>query len=244
MELSEHPPVLDPNRLVRVARGLEAGGFYNAAKLLWALTYSQQVRLSSQLGVPTDRDELDGEIEALIQDLSAQGIEPALLAALQHGREAARANRAIPASDIPPVYVCRSCGEIILAESPTSAAPDQCPGCGAWELTFREFPPVYYLEPLHPRVVLQALETAPQQVERMIQGLNEAQLAQSPKAGEWGIREVLFHLLVADELLAGRVRDHGGQALAGPEPSGGRALTFEEPDGYRQSWGRPEGGAD
>jgi uncharacterized damage-inducible protein DinB len=205
MQMKDDSFQLDLDRLVRAARGLEAGGFYNLAKLFWALIYSRQVRTSSQLGVPTNPAELDGEIQAAIQELNAQGIEPALLAALQRGREAARANRAIPASDIPPVYVCRSCGEIILADSPTGEAPDQCPGCGAWELTFREFPPVYYLEPLHPQVVLQALGTAPQQVSHLIQGLSEDQALRSPKAGEWGIRETLFHLLVAEELLAGRV---------------------------------------
>jgi len=84
-------------------------------------------------------------------------------------------------------------------------APDQCPGCGAWELTFREFPPIYYLEPLHPQVVLEALEAAPQVVEDAVQGLSEAQMAQTPKPGEWSIRDVLFHLLVTQELLGWRV---------------------------------------
>jgi uncharacterized damage-inducible protein DinB len=215
MQMKDDSPQLDLDRLVRAARGLEAGGFYNLAKLFWALIYSRQVRTSSQLGVPTNPAELDSEIQAAIQELNAQGIEPALLAALQRGREAAGANRAIPASDIPPVYVCRSCGEIILVASPNDNAPDQCPGCGAWELTFREFPPVYYLEPLPPQIVLQALETAPSEVERLIQGLSEDQMAQAPAPGAWGIRDAFFHLLVTQELLAGRVE----RMLAEENPS-------------------------
>ena len=202
-------------RLIRAARGLEAGGFYNAAKLFWALTYSNEVRASNHLGIPTDPEELDGVIESAIQDLVSQGANQELITALRYGREAARSNHAIPASEIPPVYVCRACGEVILANSPGGDAPDQCPGCGAWELTFREFPPIYYLEPLHPQVVLEALEAAPRLVEGAVQGLNEAQMAQAPKPGEWGIREVLFHLLVTQELLGGRVE----RMLAEDNPS-------------------------
>jgi uncharacterized damage-inducible protein DinB/predicted RNA-binding Zn-ribbon protein involved in translation (DUF1610 family) len=201
--------------LVRAARGLEAGGFYNASKLFWALVYSQEVRLSNQTGLPADPAGLDAEIEAAIQSLAARETDPALLAALQRGREAAQANRAIPAREIPPVFVCRSCGQVILLASAESEAPDRCPSCGAWELTFREFPPIYYLEPLHPQVVLQALEAAPQEVAQAILGLSEAQMALTPRAGEWSIREVLYHLLVTQELLAGRVE----QMLAEDNPS-------------------------
>jgi uncharacterized damage-inducible protein DinB len=62
---------------------------------------------------------------------------------------------------------------------------------------------------------MQALESAPQEVACAIKGLSEAQLAQSPKPGEWGIRQVLFHLLVTQELLAGRVE----RMLAEDNPS-------------------------
>jgi DinB superfamily len=194
--------ISDPGliRLIQAARGLEAGGFYNAAKLFWALIYSTEVRASNQLGLPANPDELDDVIEGAIQGLLSQGVNPDIVYALQHGREAARANRAIPASEIPPVFVCRSCGEIILGE-----APDQCPNCGAWELTFREIPPIYYLEPLHPLVVMEALEAAPQVVESAVHDLTEAQMAQAPRPGEWGIRDVLYHLLVTQLLLNGRV---------------------------------------
>lgn len=46
------------------------------------------------------------------------------------------------------------------------------------------------------------------------------------------------------DLLAERVRAHGGNVVSGPEPSalGGHSLTFEDPDGYRQTWWRPAGG--
>jgi hypothetical protein len=192
-------------RLLRIARGLEAGGFYNAAKLFWALAYSDEVRAINHLGIPTDPVDLDSEIEIAIQALKSNGISQGLVSAIKRGQHAARVNQAIPASDIPPVYVCRVCGEVLLSESPMGDMPDQCPECGAWELTFREFPPIYYLEPMHPRVVMDALESAPRVVEAAVFGLTESQMSQALKPGEWSIREVLHHLLVTQELLGGRV---------------------------------------
>ena len=197
-------------RLVRVAGGLEAGGYYNAAKLLWAIVFSQAIRASSEQGAPIDADELDCEMKAAINGLIAEGAKPELITALQHGRQGARENRTIPWTEIPPVFVCRTCGEVALGE-----APQRCPTCDARALTFREFPPVYFLEPLHPQQALAALVSAPDEVEELVKGLSEEQMARPPRSGEWAIRNVLSHLLVAQGLLAGRVK----KMLAEDNPS-------------------------
>ncbi|MFQ5793555.1 MAG: DinB family protein [Candidatus Bipolaricaulia bacterium] len=218
---------VDPNamryehliRLVRVARALEAGGYYNAAKLFWAAAFSEEIRASNEFGVPIgtdeldramDPDELDREIETVINVLTAAGVKPQLITALQHGRQGAREDRTIPWTEIPEVFVCRICGEIILGQ-----APQRCPTCGARALTLREFPPVYFLEPLPPQQVLAALASTPDEVEELINGLSEEQMAQPPRPGEWAIRNVLWHLLVAQGLLAGRVE----KMLAEDNPS-------------------------
>ena len=187
-------------RLVRVARGLEAGGYYNAAKLFWATAFSEEIRASNQQGVPTSADELNREMEAATDALEAAGAKPELLAVLKIGRQAAHENRTILQTEIPQVYVCRACGEIILGRD-----PHRCPACSARELTLREFPAVYFLEPLHPEQALEALAVAPNELEDAIKGLSEEQLAQLEKPGEWAIRDALFHLLLAQGLLAGRV---------------------------------------
>jgi len=187
-------------RMVRLARGLEMGGFYNAAKLLWAAAYAQELHDSGAQGIPTLPTELSADMGALIAELKKSGVQPAVIAALERGRAAVEKNAVIPATDIPQTQVCRSCGEIVLGP-----APEACPQCGAWELTFREFPAVYYLEPLPPDHALAALEAAPELVWSLVRRLNDDQLARQPKPGEWSIREVLVHLLMAQELLAGRV---------------------------------------
>ena len=197
-------------RLVRVARGLEAGGYYNAAKLFWATAFSDELRASNEHGVPLEADDLDSEMQTAIDTLEATGVKPELMAALQYGRQAAREDRTIPWTEIPQVYVCRTCGEIALGQ-----APQRCPICGAQALTFREFTPVYYLEPLSPPQVMAALVSGPDEVEVAVEGLSEEQMTQPPRPGEWAIRGVLWHLLMAQSVFAGRVE----KMLAEDDPS-------------------------
>jgi len=187
-------------RLVRVARGLEAGGYYNAAKLFWAAAFSEEIRASNEQGVPLEADGLDREMRTAIDTLGAARAKPELIAAFQYGRQAAREDRIIPWTEIPEVYVCRTCGEIALGQ-----APQRCSTCGARALTFREFPPVYYLDPLPPQQVMAALISGPDEVEDAVKGLSEEQMTQPPRPDEWAIRDVLWHLLMAQSVFAARV---------------------------------------
>ena len=187
-------------RLVRLARGLEMGGFYNAAKLLWASAYSQELCDSNAAGVPTLPTDLSLELAGVLADFKATDMNPQVIGALERGMHAVKNNATIPATDIPETHVCRTCGEIVLGP-----APDTCPQCGAWELTFRTFPAVYYLEPLPPDQALASLESSPELVLSLIRRLNDDQMIRQPKPGEWSIREVLVHLVMAQDLLAGRV---------------------------------------
>ncbi len=184
-------------RLVRIAKGLESSGIYNAAKLYWAAAFSQEIHASHHQKIPSAGDVLDREMETAITTLQATGAKPELVAALQCGRKAAKENRrTIPRSEIPEVSVCRDCGEIILGR------PSQgCPSCGA--------------RPLTPEQALEALKTAPDEIEHVVSGLSEQQMAQRPRPGSWAIRDVLAHLLVAQGLLIGRVE----QMLAEENPS-------------------------
>jgi predicted enzyme related to lactoylglutathione lyase len=67
------------------------------------------------------------------------------------------------------------------------------------------------------------------------------------RSGAKGAGFVVFTETAEDlDVLAERVRTHGGRVVSGPEASelGGRSLTFEDPDGYRQTWWRPGAGRD
>lgn len=186
-------------RLVRAARGLQAGGFYGASKLLWGLAFAEEMRASSEQGIPRG-DALDAEVGTILDTLKAAGGKPDVIAALEAGRAGARENRTISHSEIPDVYVCRSCGEVILGEP-----AERCPTCRAHALTFRKIPPIYYFDWLSPNDALGALEAGPFRVEMAISGLTEAQMMQAPAPGEWSVRELLWHLLFAQRLLEFRV---------------------------------------
>ena len=207
-------PYEDLLRLVRVARGLEAGGYYNAAKLFWAAAYSHEIRLTNAGGqpmaVPVDPDELALEIQAAIDSLKAAGADLELITAMVRGKQGLHENRTISLAEIPQVYTCRKCGEIILGQP-----GPRCHNCGADALTLREFPPVWFLEPLQPQEALNALASAPDLLSEVLQGLKDPQLNRPPQTGEWTIREAFQHLLISQELLAGRVE----KMLAEDEPS-------------------------
>jgi uncharacterized damage-inducible protein DinB len=215
---------------VRVARGLETGGFYNAAKLLWAAAFSDQIRATNDRPLLSGTKALEDELEATIKELEKTATQPELIAALRSGQQALTENRTIPHREIPDVHVCRTCGEIILGERPTG-----CPACGAHGLTLRTVQPIYFLEYLPPEQVLAALASAPDDLQVLTEGLRDQQLALPPDDGGWSVQQVLWHLLVAQRLLAHRVarmlaEDHptleslAAWAVEGKEEMGARAI--------------------
>jgi len=188
---------------------LEMGGYYNGAKLFWGLAFSGEVQLSNE-GLHVDRTTLEENIAAQAARLRDRGADSALLQTVEAARRAVQEDGGIPFDQIPQVSVCRTCGELVIGE-----VPAQCPTCGGFELTFREFPPVHYLEPLSPAEALAKLESAPAAVSRLIDGLTDEEMDQPPAPGEWSIREVLDHLLGAQNLVAFRV----GKMLDEDNPS-------------------------
>lgn len=197
MNTNEQNPVI---QFVRLARRLEMAGSYNAAKLLWAAAFSEEVRQSNESSPPISNQDLENELEATIQIMQASPGQAALAKALRNTKRAVRENRTIPLSEIPEVSVCRTCGEAYLGKTPKI-----CAMCGAYALTFKEIPPVWFLEPLSPQQALKALASGIDEIRTLIEGLSEEQMAYYPEPGEWNMREALLHLLVAQELLAGRV---------------------------------------
>ncbi|NWF69513.1 MAG: DinB family protein [Chloroflexi bacterium] len=185
-------------RYVRLARGLEAEGFYGVAKLLWGLAFADEIRASSAEPLPRPHTTLDSELSALIDSLRASQ-KPEIIAALERGQQAARENHPVTYEDVPEVAVCRYCGQLFLGHT-----PEQCPACGAAHLTFRQFRPVYYFDPLTPPQALAALENGPQHIQRALDGFSAQQMTQPPAPNEWSARDLLWHLLIAQELL--RVR--------------------------------------
>lgn len=186
-------------RSIRVARELEKGGFYNAAKLFWAAAFSHEIRATNAMPLPARPSGLLDEMDAVIAALHAAGRDPAEIAAMRASASGVRENRTISWQEVPAVAVCRGCGAIRLG------AEGACPACGADALTLRQVTPIWFFDPLSPAEVLAALESGPAALSALVDGQSEAQLNRPPEPGEWSIRETLWHLLVAEQLFAGRV---------------------------------------
>ena len=187
-------------RLERAAASLEAGGLYGGGKLLRGAASALATRDAYAAG-PLTGDDLIAELESLGETLRAAGMPDAFSTAMRHVVAAAAEERELLLVEAPELFVCRTCGTLVMAQ-----APDRCPTCGERAITFREFPPTYYLEPLPVPGLLDALDTAEGELRALVSGLTDEQMDHKPLPNEWGVRDVISHLLFAERLLAERVR--------------------------------------
>jgi uncharacterized damage-inducible protein DinB len=186
-------------RLSRTAADL---GHYNLGKLLNAAATSLVNRSLSAESLPkTDRElaEAVGQLEPM---LGEAGLDPQLLAALQHAREIIAAGNLVLYHDAPPVWVCRVCGEVALR-----TLPEHCPHCGAGTLVFQLFPAAFYLEPEPVTMIMTQLARTPDWLDSALRGLTEEQTALRVDGmeGAWSLREAAGHLLDTQHLIAHRV---------------------------------------
>jgi hypothetical protein len=185
-------------KLARLARGLEAGGIYNGAKLVRAIADREMARASFE--VPTAGADVANEVSRLADDLASAGEDPALVAALRAAGRAATDESTLSLADAPRTWTCRICGRISLG-----AVPAWCPVCEAPAAQAREQVPVWYLEPTTPAEALAGLADGLAALGAIVAACPPEAIDRPPRAGAWSIRETLQHLVAAEELLATRV---------------------------------------
>ncbi|MCA0455341.1 MAG: DinB family protein [Chloroflexi bacterium] len=185
-------------KFIQAARGLEAGGYYGLAKVMWALAYSGEIKVSNAAGIPRQA-ELDTAIWDIVQTLQANETDPAIINAIEKGWQAVREDRTIPFADIPNLYVSRTNGDIFIGEP-----PEITPHHDHW-LALREFKGVWYFESMTLAEVFKALEHNPQLIKDQLEGLIAEQLLVAPAHGEWNMHQLLAHILMAQELLTERI---------------------------------------
>lgn len=196
-------------RLAALARGLEMEGGYNGAKLIRAALERELLRYADAQA-PSGREALGEAVATMRRELSGE-YPGAFCASLDAIEVAARAGTTVPLASAPTPRTCRACGELFLGE----LLPSSCPVCGSPTSSFREHLPIWFLEPAEPADILAALAAGPALIADALAGHEEADLARPPAPGDWSVREVLEHLLYAEQLLAERV---------------GRLLREDEPD--------------
>ena len=193
---------LDVEAVQRLMRAATDQGYYNLARLLKAAAASIVTRTLAAESLPkTDRALADG-VAVLLPQLRAAQLEPELLALIDRAGTTLAAGDLILYADAPPIWVCRACGQVALR-----TVPDHCPQCGAGQLVFEFFPATFYLEPLPVPVILDQFARTPDWLAALIEGVSDAQAAQSIDGveGAWSLHEAIGHILDTQELIAQRV---------------------------------------
>ena len=120
---------------------MESEGQYDIAKLARAQADAISRRAAWELNLPNDKETLATDIERIAAALDDADLQ----AAFRAGASALTSGRVPLIQETSHPYVCRACGYLALTNP-----PQKCPTCGAWVETFQWFPPVYWLEALHP----------------------------------------------------------------------------------------------
>lgn len=184
--------------LARVARGLEAGGIYNGAKLVRALVDRELARAG--FAAPLAGSGLATAVAAIADQLAFAGDDAALVGALRAAAAAAAAEAPLTLAEAPRTWTCRICGRISVG-----AVPAWCPTCEAPAAQAREQVPVWYLEPIVPAEALAQLEAGVAALEAAVVTCPPDVLDRAPRPGAWSVRETLRHLVAAEELLFTRI---------------------------------------
>jgi uncharacterized damage-inducible protein DinB len=208
--MSTTDPMLERiGHLAALVRGLEMEGGYNGAKLIRAALERELLRYGDA-HAPSGRAALGDAVATMRRELSGEYAD-AFCASLDAVEVAVRAGTTVPLESAPPPWTCRACGELFLGDPP----PSNCPVCGSPASSFREHLPIWFLEPAKSGDIVAALAAGPALIADALAGHDEADLARPPAPGDWSVRQVLEHLLYAEQLLAERV---------------GRLLHEDEPD--------------
>ncbi len=194
-------PDLDPYALLRLSRAAADLGHYNLGKLLNAASASLANRSLYAEPLPKADQALAEAVSQLEPALRAAGLDPQLLAAIQHAREIIAAGNLVLYDDAPPVWVCRVCGEVALR-----TLPNHCPNCGAGTLVFQFFPAAFYLEPEPVPALMAQLARTPDWLDATLRGLAEEQARHRVESAEgaWSLHEAAGHLLDTQHLIAQR----------------------------------------
>ena len=193
---------VDLYALLRLSRTAADLGHYNVGKLLNAAATSLANRSLYAESLPKTERGFAEAVNQLEPALQAAGLDPQLLAAIQHAREIVASGNLIFYDDAPRVWVCRVCGEVALR-----TLPEHCPHCAAGMLVFQYFPAAFYLEPEPVPIIMAQLARTSDWLEATLRGLTEEQAGRHVDSteGAWSLHEAAGHLLDTQHLIAQRV---------------------------------------
>ena len=186
--------------LVEAAVRADGKGQLNISKLLRASATAVVRKAAAARGYPHDAELLAGDLVDIAHRLKGAGIDPAFSERLELGAKLIARGEQSYIGEFPDPYVCRRCGAI-EANTPTSS----CETCGAHELTFERFRPVYWMTLYRPHEVMTRLAENPPLFREAIDRLPEDRLEWTPAGTAWAAVDVLRHVRDAQSVLAQRI---------------------------------------
>ena len=193
------------DRLVALAERCAAEGQMNLNKLLEAIIFIKTRQAGWGYYPLITTAGMLPELDASLQALKQEGIAIELISALESGRQALEEGRPgdLLIEEAPDVFVCRSCGHPSLG-----SLPDHCPECGAWPGRYRKFVAMFNgdnLEPTNPMEVLALLAYNAEELQKLVGGLSEEEMALRSMPGVWSIYEHISHFYDTQAMLDRRV---------------------------------------
>lgn len=186
--------------LLALAARLEGEGQYNNAKLIRGAIDALNRMAAYKIKLPSDKEGLVNELNKAVETLKSFDFNKELIEAMKLGISALADGRLPLINETPHVYVCRTCGNLVLNEP-----EKKCATCKARSTTFKHFLPVYWLNALEPFMALDRLNQTPSDVATLLEGLSEEDFNQQPIDGGWAIRNVVSHLRDAQGVLSYRL---------------------------------------
>ena len=183
-----------------LASRLEGEGQYNNAKLIRAGVESVMRKGAYQRDIPSEHVRLVRELEQASSFFSSHGLGDDYAKALMLGASAIADGRLPQIVDTPNPFVCRTCGYLAFDKLPA-----RCPDCGSWSMTYKAFPPVYWLTELEPMVAIERMRMTAVEIEEMLVGLTEDQYGFKFSEHEWSIYQIISHIRDAQGVLDSRL---------------------------------------
>lgn len=186
--------------LLEAAIRTEGKGQLNIGKILRACATALAQSEAAHRGFPDDRGELAADLAAIADRLKGTDVPAEIRAQLELASQLIGEDRQSYLHDFPDPYVCRRCGALFSGRPSHS-----CERCGAHELTFQRFAPIYWLGAYSSGEVVERMEANPQLFRAAVQPLMPDRLDWKPAGTAWAATDVLRHLRDAQSVLAQRV---------------------------------------
>ncbi len=180
---------------------------FNVARLFEALAAARTARAEHSFREMGGVDSTMQNVECALGGLEPVAIETGRITGtppisrdlLSRAQRAIAEGRDLQASELDDIYVCSTCGE--LREGKITTA---CPRCGTVPEAHKAFRAIEAMGILGPHALMHCLERAEESLRKLMDGLDDATLAQRPRPEAPSLKELAGHLTDVDAVFRER----------------------------------------